>query len=204
MGVPCSLSELNLILASSSRYRHDLLQRLTTHFSQRAPQVDESARPGEQPAALALRLAMAKARAVADLHPDALVIGSDQVAALNTQLLGKPGNHEHAREHAREQLMLCSGQCVSFHTALCLIDGRNGHTQHGIDTTQVFFRDLHSAEIDTYLRTEQPYDCAGSFKVEGLGIALFERMQTEDPTALIGLPLIALSHMLRNAGIALF
>ena len=196
----CPVSAIDLILASSSSYRRDLLQRLTKIFSQLAPDVDESALPDETPTALALRLAIAKANAVAAIRPGAIVIGSDQVAARGAHMLGKPGNHE----NARAQLLACSGQTVSFHTALCLIDGRNSRIQHAVDTTHVYFRNLGSAEIDAYLRAEQPYDCAGSFKAEGLGIALFERMQTEDPTALIGLPLIALSGMLREIGIALF
>lgn len=196
----CSVSAVDLILASSSSYRRDLLQRLTKNFSQLAPDVDESALPDETSTALALRLAVAKAHAVAAIRPGAMVIGSDQVAALGSQMLGKPGD----RENARAQLLACSGRTVSFHTALCLIDGRDGRIQHAVDSTHVYFRHLGSAEVDAYLHAEQPYDCAGSFKAEGLGIALFERMQTEDPTALIGLPLIALSGMLRTAGIALF
>lgn len=196
----CPVSTVDLILASSSSYRRDLLQRLTKNFSQLTPDVDESALPYETPAALALRLAISKASAVAAIRPEAIVIGSDQVAALGTQLLGKPGDHE----TARAQLLACSGNSVNFHTALCLIDGHNGRIQHAVDLTQVYFRKLGSSEIDAYLHAEQPYDCAGSFKAEGLGIVLFERIQMEDPTALIGLPLIALSRMLRTAGIALF
>jgi septum formation protein len=196
----CPVSAVDLILASSSSYRRDLLQRLTKHFRQLAPDIDESAAARETPAALALRLAIAKAKAVAAIRPGAIVIGSDQVAALGTQMLGKPGDHE----NARAQLLMCSGQTVSFHTALCLIDGRDGRVQHAVDTTHVYFRNLDSAEIEAYLHAEQPYDCAGSFKAEGLGITLFTRMQSDDPTALIGLPLIALNHMLRTAGIALF
>ncbi len=196
----CPVSAIDLILASSSSYRRDLLQRLTKNFSQLAPEVDESALAGETPAALASRLALAKANAVAAIRPGAIVIGSDQVAALGTQMLGKPGDHE----NARAQLLACSGRTMSFHTALCLIDGRDGRIQQALDITQVHFRNLHGVEIDAYLRVEQPYDCAGSFKAEGLGIALFERLQTEDPTALIGLPLIALNRLLRTAAIALF
>ncbi len=196
----CLVSTVDLILASSSSYRRDLLQRLTKNFSQLAPDVDESASVDENPAALALRLAIAKANAVAAIRPGTIVVGSDQVAALGTQMLGKPGDHE----NARAQLLACSGQTVSFNTALCLIDGRNGRIQHAVDCTLVYFRDLGIAEIDAYLHAEKPYDCAGSFKAEGLGIALFARMQAEDPTALIGLPLIALSRMLRTTGVALF
>ncbi|MFB9069342.1 Maf family protein [Pseudofulvimonas gallinarii] len=185
-----------VVLASTSAYRRSLLERILTGFSQAAPAVDESARPGEAPDALARRLAIAKARAVAADHPGRVVVGSDQVAALGDRLLGKPGDHA----RAREQLAACSGRTVRFLTAVCVIDA-TGCEQVHLDTTAVRFRPLEERQIESYLQREQPYDCAGSFKCEGLGIVLFEHIDSRDPTALVGLPLIALARMLRDAGV---
>ena len=193
-----------LILASSSAYRRDLLSRLHLHFEAIAPHVDETPLPGETPEATALRLARAKAQAVTILQPGALVIGSDQVATLDGEQIGKPGNHA----NALAQLQKMRGREVVFHTALCLWDGRVADPARAaqIENVQVFvrFRDLPDAELDAYLRIEQPYDCAGSAKNEGLGIALLERIDSSDPTALTGLPLIALTGMLRRAGMPFF
>ena len=191
-----------LILASSSAYRRELLGRLQLPFEAIAPHIDETPLPGETPAATALRLARAKAGAIAALHPGALVIGSDQVATLDGAQIGKPGDHA----RALAQLQTMRGREVVFHTALCLWDGRGAESDVQAENVQVFvrFRDLPDAELDAYLRIEQPYDCAGSAKNEGLGIALLERIESSDPTALTGLPLIALTGMLRRAGVAFF
>lgn len=192
-----------LILASSSAYRRQLLERLQLPFEARSPDIDESALPGETPPRTAMRLARAKAEAVAALVPASLVIGSDQVATLDGMQIGKPGDHA----RALAQLQLMRGRQVVFHTALCLWDGR-GPVQTACQLenieTVVQFRDLSDAELDAYLRIEQPYDCAGSAKNEGLGIALLERIDSSDPTALTGLPLIALTGMLRRAGVGFF
>lgn len=189
---------MDLILASTSPYRRRLLERLQISFRCVPPEVDESRLPGEDPRALALRLAQAKARFVATLHPSALVIGSDQVASLDGRCIGKPGNYE----AAAAQLRCSSGKRVDFHTGIALVC----HDRHFSDSLvvpfSVQFRPLSDAQIDNYLHREQPYDCAGSFKCEGLGIALFERMIGDDPTALEGLPLIALSALLSAAGLA--
>ncbi|MDX3930934.1 MAG: Maf family nucleotide pyrophosphatase [Stenotrophomonas sp.] len=184
-----------LLLASTSPYRRELLQRLRLPFDCARPQVDESPLPGEAPAALAVRLAAAKAAEVSRRHPGTWVIGSDQVADLAGQPLGKPGTVE----AARAQLAGMSGAAVQFHTAICLM--RDGERREALDTTTVRFRVLTEAEIARYVDAEQPLDCAGSFKCEGLGIALFEAIDNRDPTALVGLPLIALCALLRQAGI---
>jgi septum formation protein len=195
-----------LILASSSSYRRELLGRLHLPFEAIAPHIDETPRAGEAPQATALRLARAKAEAIARHYPGALVIGSDQVATLDGEQIGKPGDHT----RALAQLQQMRGREVVFHTALCLWDGRvnaTGQVEHvQVENVQVsvHFRDLPDAELDAYLRIEQPYDCAGSAKNEGLGIALIERIDSLDPTALTGLPLIALCGMLRRAGVAFF
>lgn len=186
-----------LILASTSPYRRELLARLGLPFDTTRPETDETPRPGEAPSALARRLSEAKARAVAARHPGAWVIGSDQVADLDGYRLGKPGDHT----RATAQLRAAAGREVRFHTGLCLVGPDGGAREH-LDLTVVQFRPLGDDEIDRYLRAEQPYDCAGSFKCEGLGIALFEAIQSRDPTALVGLPLIALAAMLRRAGFA--
>lgn len=198
-----SSTQPRLILASSSAYRRELLGRLGLPFEAIAPDLDETPLPGETPPATALRLARAKAEAVARLHPDALVIGSDQVATLDDLQIGKPGDHA----RALAQLQLMRGREVVFHTALCLWDGRAANPAAAqVDNVQVRvrFRDLSDAELDAYLRIEQPYDCAGSAKNEGLGIALIEHIHSLDPTALTGLPLIALTGMLRRAGVRFF
>jgi septum formation protein len=189
-----------LILASSSAYRRELLARLRLPFEAIAPDIDETPHPGETPDATALRLAREKAAAIAGSHPDALVIGSDQVATLDGRQIGKPGDHA----RALAQLQTMRGRQVVFHTALCLWDGRDGTFQ--IENVQAFvtFRDLPDRELDAYLRIEQPYDCAGSAKNEGLGIAILERIDSSDPTALTGLPLITLTSMLRRAGLRFF
>ena len=188
-----------LVLGSTSRYRAELLGRLYPLFEQRAPGTDESALPGETPRDRALRLAIAKAHAAAEGLDDALVIGSDQVAELEGLVLDKPGTPE----RARAQLTACSGREVHFHTALCLHDTRSGQDLIHVDHTRVHFRSLDANEIARYVEREQPLDCAGSFKCEGLGISLFERIDNEDPSALVGLPLIALARLLREAGISL-
>lgn len=195
---------VRLILASSSAYRRELLSRLGLAFEAIAPDIDETPLAGETPQATALRLAAAKAHAVAAAHPGALVIGSDQVATLDDLQIGKPGDHA----RALAQLQLMRGREVVFHTALCLWDGRVADPAQAAQIenvqVQVRFRDLPDAELDAYLRIEQPYDCAGSAKNEGLGIALLESIVSTDPTALTGLPLIALTGMLRRAGVHFF
>jgi septum formation protein len=193
-----------LLLASGSQYRKDLLSRLRIPFDIAAPHIDEAPRAGESPEETALRLAREKALAIAAQAPGSLVIGSDQVATLDGTQIGKPGSHE----NALRQLQQMRGRAVVFHTALCLRDGRPaplGQTEQ-IENVQtvVTFRDLPDYELDAYLRIEQPYDCAGSAKNEGLGIALIEKIETTDPTALTGLPLIALSTMLRRTGVPFF
>ncbi len=194
-----TLQTPRIVLASTSRYRAELLRRLLPQFGQSAPGTDESPLPDEPPAARALRLAVAKAEAVAREHPGALVIGSDQVAELDGRILDKPGN----AERACAQLAASSGREVHFHTALCLFDTRDGRRRTHVDHTHVRFRELNAAEIARYVEREQPLDCAGSFKCEGLGISLFEAIDNHDPSALIGLPLIALARLLREAGVEL-
>jgi septum formation protein len=188
-----------LILASSSRYRRELLERLRLPFDVIAPDIDETPLDGEAPEATAVRLSIAKARAAAVLAPGALVIGSDQVATCDGRQIGKPGTHE----NARVQLQSMRGKSVEFHSALCLFDSRSDNIQSADIVTRVQFRDLPDAEIDAYLLAETPYDVAGSAKSEGLGIALVDAIHSDDPTALVGLPLIALSRMLRVAGFPL-
>jgi len=193
-----------LVLASSSTYRKELLSRLRLPFDVAVPDIDESPLPGETPSATALRLAREKAAAVARRLPGRIVIGSDQVATLDELQIGKPGNHA----NALAQLQLMRGREVVFHTALCVWDGRQTDPAAAAQVediqTVVTFRDLPDAELDAYLRIEQPYDCAGSAKNEGLGIAILERIASSDPSALTGLPLIALTGMLRNIGVAFF
>jgi septum formation protein len=186
-----------LILASSSKYRRELLERLRVPFDVVSPDIDETPLARETPEATALRLSVAKARAVAQYVPgDAIVIGSDQVATFDGRQIGKPGTHE----NAVAQLQAMRGRSVEFHSALCVFDSRTDRAQSADIVTRVRFRDYSDAEIETYLRAETPYDCAGSAKSEGLGIALLEAIESGDPTALIGLPLIALTKMLREAG----
>jgi septum formation protein len=193
-----------LILASSSKYRKELLSRLHVPFEVLVPSIDETPDPGEEPEATALRLAHQKAAAVAAQIPAALVIGSDQVATLDGEQIGKPGSHA----NALKQLQKMRGRRVIFHTALCLWDGRTAGTEQApqLENVQTFvtFRDLPDHELDAYLRIEQPYDCAGSAKNEGLGIAIIEKIESADPTALTGLPLIALTTMLRRTGYPFF
>lgn len=189
-----------LVLGSTSVYRRELLARLRLPFIVAAPDVDETPLPGEAPAALARRLALAKARAVADLHPDCIVIGSDQVADLHGQPLGKPGTHD----RAVAQLQAMRGQTVIFQTAVAVVCKASGFMQEDLAPVRVQFRDLGDAEIEQYLRAETPYDCAGSAKSEGLGISLLEAIDNDDPTALVGLPLIRTCRMLRAAGLNLW
>lgn len=186
-----------LILGSTSRYRRELLERLRWPFEIVSPGVDETPLPGETPAALARRLALAKARAVSAMHPDAVVIGSDQVADLDGRPIGKPGTHE----RAVEQLHLMSGRSVVFQTAVAVVHDATGYTGEVLVPVTVRFRELDDAEIDHYLRVEQPYDCAGSARSESLGIALLDAIESDDPTALVGLPLIRTAALLREAGI---
>jgi septum formation protein len=185
-----------LILASTSPYRRELLARLRLAFESMPPEVPEEHREGESPADRSLRLALAKAQAVARLHPGALVIGSDQVAAVGEQLLGKPGD----AARCRAQLATLSGKTARFYTACALLGVNAGVRLAHVDTTTVVFRSLSAAEIERYVACEQPYDCAGGFKAEGLGVALFECIESQDPTALIGLPLIWIAGALRGAG----
>ncbi|MFZ4118337.1 MAG: Maf family protein [Polynucleobacter sp.] len=189
-----NLQKQPLILASSSIYRRDLLARLGLSFEAIAPHVDESALPNEGVAAMALRLATVKAATIAKAHPNAWVIGSDQAADLHGEAIGKPGNFD----NALLQLQRMRGQTVYFHTAVCLMQADYSVAMNV--ATEVRFRDLPDAILINYLETEQPYDCAGSAKCEGMGIALLESIRSDDPTALIGLPLIALSALLRDAG----
>lgn len=189
-----------LVLGSTSAYRRELLSRLRLPFTVEPPHVDETPRAGEQPAELARRLAAAKAAAVADRHRASIVIGSDQVADLDGEPLGKPGNHA----NAVAQLRRMSGRTVIFQTALTVMCHETGFAQHDLAPVRVRFRDLADDEIQAYLRAEQPYDCAGSAKSEGLGIALLDAIDSDDPTALVGLPLIRTCRMLRAAGLRVF
>ncbi len=188
-----------LVLASTSRYRRELLQRLGLDFTVQAPEVDETPAAGEAPRALALRLALAKAQAVAALQPEAVVIGSDQVADLRGEPLGKPGTHA----RAILQLQRMRGQRVVFQTAVAVVCHATGFAQVDLAPVEVQFRALSDAEIERYLLAEQPYDCAGSAKSEGLGISLLDAIHNDDPTALIGLPLIRTCRLLRAAGLVL-
>ena len=188
-----------LILGSTSRYRKELLNRLRIPFETASPDVDETPHSNESPKDLALRLALAKARAVALKYPEAVVIGSDQVADLEGMPLGKPGNHT----NAILQLQRMRGKTVIFQTALSVVCIATGYERTDLAEVKVKFRDLSDAEIETYLRAEEPYDCAGSAKSEGLGIALLDAIDNDDPTALIGLPLIRTCQMLREAGVKL-
>ncbi|MEF3192806.1 MAG: Maf family nucleotide pyrophosphatase [Halothiobacillaceae bacterium] len=191
------VADASLILASTSPYRRELLARLGLPFAAVGPRIDETRREGEPAEAMVRRLAREKAQAVAAQYPSAWVIGSDQCAVLDDQVLGKPGTHE----RAFAQLRAASGRSVVFHTGLCLMCIEQGF-EHTVEVPfTVHFRNLEDAEIEHYLAKEKPYDCAGSFKSEGLGIALFEALEGSDPSALIGLPLIALCALLRKAGL---
>jgi septum formation protein len=192
-------TQRTVVLGSTSRYRRELMERLRVPFTVAAPDVDETPLTGEAPKALALRLALAKARAVARLHPEAVVIGSDQVADLAGQPLGKPGEHDRAVAQLRQM----RGQTVIFQTALAVVCLATDFEQVDLAEVRVVFRDLSDEEIEAYLQAEKPYDCAGSAKSEGLGIALLESIDNDDPTALIGLPLIRTARMLRQAGVKL-
>ncbi|MCR8921950.1 Maf family nucleotide pyrophosphatase [Dasania sp. GY-MA-18] len=186
-----------LILASSSPYRKQLLQRLALSFSCISPDIDETPYPQENAQQLVLRLAQQKAQAIANGGHQGLIIASDQVATLNGNILGKPGNHA----NACRQLQQCSGQAATFYTSLHLLNSQSAESQQCVETYTVYFRELNAAQIERYLIKEQPYQCAGSFKMEGLGICLFEKLQGDDPNSLIGLPLIQLISMLANEGI---
>ncbi len=188
-----------LILGSTSPFRKELLERLRLDFIVDSPDIDETPLEHETPQDYVKRLSLEKAKVVATRHPDALIIGSDQCSILNETIRGKPGNHE----NAVKQLTESSGKRVSFLTGLCLFDSSNDSYQLDLIPFHVDFRELSSDEIESYLKAEQPYSCAGSFKSEGLGVTLFERLQGDDPTSLVGLPLIRLSEMLRNNNIQL-
>jgi septum formation protein len=195
-----SVHRTPLVLGSSSRYRRELLERLRIPFEVASPDIDETPLAGEAPHETALRLSRQKAEAIAGRYRGALVIGSDQVVTLDGAQIGKPGSHD----KALAQLRLMRGRTVTFHSALCLLDSRNGRVQTADVQTRATFRDLPDSELEAYLHLEHPYDVAGSAKSEGLGIALLSRVESEDPTALVGLPLIALTTMLRHAGYPLF
>lgn len=203
MSVPSSqipaLPQRKVILGSTSRYRRELLERLRVPFDTERPNVDETPLPGEAPATLARRLALAKAREVSQRFPEAVVIGSDQVADLGGEPLGKPGTHD----RAIAQLRRMRGQTVVFQTAVAVVCAATGFEQLDLAAVNVVFRDLDDQEIERYLRAEEPYDCAGSAKSEGLGIALLSRIDNDDPSALVGLPLIRTCHMLRAAGVSI-
>ncbi len=202
--MPSKINFPRLILASSSTYRRELLSRLQMPFESIAPDIDETTLPRELPEQTALRLALAKAAEIARTHFNCIIIGSDQVATLDGAQIGKPGTHE----AALRQLQKMRGKQVVFHTALCLMDCREQRDVPFVQLqnvqTLVHFRDLNDAELDRYLRIEQPYDCAGSAKNEGLGIAILEKITSDDPTALTGLPLIALTTMLRTIDVPFF
>jgi septum formation protein len=193
------VANLRLVLASTSPYRRQLLERFGQRFTVAAPEVDESSLPGETPIDLVNRLARAKAEVVARRNPRSIVIGSDQVAVFGREIIGKPGNPE----RCIEQLKAVSGQRLTFHTAVHVIQSDSGSNDSHLDITTVHFRKLSAEEITRYVARERPVNCAGGFKAEGLGIALFDRIDSQDPTALIGLPLIWLSAALRKAGLAL-
>lgn len=188
---------MHLILASSSPYRQQLLCKLGLAFTSESPKIDETAQPHESAEQLVSRLAVAKAKAIAQHHPQALIIGSDQVATLNHQIITKPGSHA----QAVQQLQQASGQEVTFFTGLCVYNSANHRQQLSVDTYKVRFLTLSDQQIETYLRAEQPYNCAGSFKSEGLGITLFSNLEGKDPNSLIGLPLMELTRMLRQEGL---
>lgn len=192
-------SQRRVILGSTSRYRRELLARLRVPFDTERPDVDETPLPGEAPATLARRLALAKAREVSLRFPEAVVIGSDQVADLGGEPLGKPGTHD----RAIAQLRRMRGKTVVFQTAVAVVCAATGFEQLDLAAVNVAFRDLDDEEIERYLRAEEPYDCAGSAKSEGLGIALLSRIDNDDPSALVGLPLIRTCHMLRAAGVSI-
>ena len=186
-----------LVLASTSPFRRQLLEKLGLSFDTASPDIDESRREGEEPEVLVQRLALEKAQAVSHSYPDALIIGSDQVACLDGKILGKPGSHE----RAVEQLSDSSGKTVTFQTGLCLLNSATGESQVLCEPFHVHFKQLTASQIENYLNREKPFNCAGSFKSEALGIALFEKLEGDDPNSLIGLPLIKLINMLEEEGI---
>jgi len=190
---------LPIVLASGSSYRRQLMAKLGLHFETHAPNINETASPDEAPDKLASRLATDKVHAIAHLYPNHLIIGSDQVAAVNHRILGKPGNHQ----AATEQLALCSGKSVCFYTGLSLLNTQTQSLEQRVESYTVHFRELTAEQINYYLLMDKPYDCAGSFKAEGLGICLFKKMQGDDPNTLIGLPLIQLVTLLAKEGIHL-
>jgi len=188
---------LPLILGSTSPFRAEILQKLCVSFDTAAPDIDESTQDNETPTQLVQRLSISKAKKVAEAHPAALIVGSDQVACVEQQILGKP----HTHEKAVEQLRFLSGKTVSFHTGLCLFNSETGNTQSTVEVFKVHFRTLSDDQIERYLQNEQPYNCAGSFKSEALGISLFKKLEGDDPNTLIGLPLIRLVEFLSNEGL---
>lgn len=188
-----------IVLASTSVFRKQLLEKLNIEFETASPDIDESALPGETPQQLVERLSLLKAKAIANDFPDSLIIGSDQVACNDGKILNKPGNFE----KALKQLQDASGKAVTFYTGLTVFNSSNGATQTICDTFKVHFRNLNNEQITRYLEQEEPYNCAGSFKSEGFGISLFEKLEGNDPNALIGLPLIQLVRMLDNEGVAI-
>ena len=188
---------MKLILGSSSPFRKQILEKLSLPFACHSPDIDETALADESPQSLVARLALLKAQAISNAHPNSLIIGSDQVATVEGNILGKP--HSHA--NAVKQLTLCSGKAVTFYTSLCLLNNQTQHCQTEVIPFVVQFRTLSAAEIEGYLQKEKPYHCAGSFKSEGLGITLFEKLQGDDPNTLMGLPLIALTRMLAKENI---
>jgi len=197
MNKPGHSNPLPLVLGSTSPFRCEILKKLGIPFEVAAPDIDESAHDNESPQDLVKRLAEEKAKAVATQFPQHLIIGSDQLAVVDNRILGKPGNHE----NAIKQLQQASGNTVHFYTGLCLLNSESGNIQSEIVPFDVVFRKLTHNEIENYLNKEKPYNCAGSFKSEGLGITLFERLQGDDPNTLIGLPLIRLVQLLKNEGI---
>jgi septum formation protein len=188
---------LPLILGSTSPFRAEILQKLCISFDTAAPDINESPLANESPSELVERLSVCKAKKVAETHPAALIVGSDQVACVDQQILGKP----HTHENAIEQLRFLSGKIVSFHTGLCLFNSESGNTQSTVEVFKVYFRALTDDQIERYLRNEQPYNCAGSFKSEALGVSLFKKLEGDDPNTLIGLPLIRLVEFLSNEGL---
>ena len=188
---------LPLILGSTSPFRAEILQKLCISFDTAAPDINESPLANESPSELVERLSVCKAKKVAETHPAALIVGSDQVACVDQQILGKP----HTHENAIEQLRSLSGKIVSFHTGLCLFNSESGNTQSTVEVFKVHFRALTDDQIERYLRNEQPYNCAGSFKSEALGVSLFKKLEGDDPNTLIGLPLIRLVEFLSNEGL---
>ena len=191
------MSDSRIVLASTSVFRKMLLEKLAVEFSTGSPEIDESALANESPQELVKRLSVAKAEALSEVYPDNLIIGSDQVACIDDEILGKPGNFE----NALVQLRKASGKVVTFYTSLTLLNSATGHTQTLCEPFKVYFRKLDDDQITRYLMHEQPYNCAGSFKSEGFGISLFEKLEGDDPNTLIGLPLIQLIKMLDNEGV---